>query len=170
VALAQDLLVLARADRGTLPIAREEVSLPDLVGSVCEAYRRRAEEAGVALDVEVAAERASVDPARMRQALVNLLDNAIRATPRGGSVTVRATRRAGAVDLIVEDSGPGFSSSVRGHEFEPFVRSDQQAHADGGGAGLGLAIVRAVAEAHGGTAAADDRPGGGARLTLTFRE
>jgi signal transduction histidine kinase len=167
VRLAEDLLVLARADRGRLPLHREDVDLAELLTRTGAAYRARAEAAGVRMEIAAAPSRASVDPARVRQAVENLLDNALRNTPAGGAVRVQSDVRNGVVTLWVEDTGPGFGADVIAEAFEPFAGS-----ADGRDGretpGLGLAIVRAIAQAHGGTVSAEDRPDGGARLTLTL--
>jgi two-component system OmpR family sensor kinase len=167
--LAEDLLVLARADRGHLPLHREGVAIAPLLANICAAYESRGRAAGVHIEVEGgrggAGGTASVDPVRVRQAVENLLDNSLRQTPPGGTIKVRADRDGGAVILAVEDSGPGFREDLLDRAFEPFTRSDDM-DGNGDGAGLGLAIVRAVAEAHGGTAKAENLPGGGARLTF----
>ena len=166
--LAEDLLVLSRAEGGRLPVHRVDVSLGKIVEEACDAHRREAEGAGVRLSLAAPATTVRLDPARLRQAVENLLDNAIRHTPRGGEIVVTALREDGSVRLSVEDSGPGFPEDFLERAFEPFTRADGA----GGrreGAGLGLAIVRAVALAHGGTAKCENRPGGGARVTLELR-
>jgi signal transduction histidine kinase len=108
----------------------------------------------------------SLDPLRIRQALGNLLDNAVRHTPPGGWVAVEATRDDGALTLVVTDSGPGFPQAFLPQAFEPFARPSPSRARSQGGTGLGLAIVRAVAEAHGGVAVAGNGHQGGARVTL----
>ena len=172
VGLAQDLLVLARAERGSLPVHREVVALRPLLANICAAHEARAEAAGVRIGVDGMEGTASLDPVRVRQAVENLLDNAIRHTPPGGVVTIRAERRLeGSADMVVvhvEDSGSGFPPELLSRAFEPFTGSGA-ANGNGAGAGLGLAIVRAVAEAHGGWARAENLLDGGARLTLTLR-
>ena len=162
--LAEDLLVLARTEGGRLPLRRTEVSLAGLVSETRRGLEPRAKAAGVSLQVAVPDEQVRVDPVRLRQALENLVDNALRHTPPGGRVTVRAERTDDHVTLRVEDSGRGFPHDLLERVFEPFARDD----AGGSGAGLGLAIVRTVAEAHGGTATAENVPGGGARVVLTL--
>ena len=172
VGLAEDLLVLTRAEGGSLPVHREDVALRPLLVNVCATHQRRAGAAGVRIEVDSAEETASLNPVRVRQAVENLLDNAIRHTPPGGLVTARAERRlvgpGHAVVIQVEDSGTGFPPDLLSRAFEPFTGSGAE-NGDGAGAGLGLSIVRAVAEAHGGTAKAENLPGGGARLTLILR-
>ena len=110
---------------------------------------------------------AHVDPDRIRQALRNLLENAIRHSPGDGTVCLAADRSDDCVRFVVEDSGPGFPHDLLAAVFDPFVRGAQEG-ADRSGAGLGLAIVRAVAEAHGGTVSAQNADSG-ARVTMYIR-
>jgi two-component system, OmpR family, sensor kinase len=167
--LAEDLLVLARADRGRLPVRRQPVRLDGLIGSAVEPFAARAAERDVEIAVAVEDDlRADVDELRIRQALGNLVDNALRQTPAGGRVTVRAARENGSLRLEVRDSGPGFPEAFLPIAFEPFARPDLGRARPEGGTGLGLAIVRAVAEAHGGRAEASNLGGGGAAVVLTL--
>src|SRR6266508_1582570 len=167
--LAEDLLVLARADRGRVPVRREEVDLAELVGGEVDAFAARARQADISIEARVPdGLRSSVDPLRMRQAVGNLLDNAVRSTPPLGTVTIEVVHADGFLSLEVRDSGEGFPAAFLRNAFEPFARPDpsrSRPDADEG-SGLGLAIVRAVAEAHGGTVEAANRPGGGAAVTL----
>jgi heavy metal sensor kinase len=164
--LAEDLLVLSRANDGALAIQRQEVELPSLIAEVVRHFDARAAGSDVRIEVGDAPERAFVDPVRMRQALDDLLDNAVRHTPPGGIVNVSARRENGCLCVRVEDSGAGFPEAFLPHAFEPFARSDGDAH----GAGLGLAIVRAIAEAHGGNADVSNRDDGGAVVTMALAE
>ena len=167
VRLAEDLLVLARADRGRLPVRREPVELLPLVDAAVEALSTRAARGGVSVERLVPGGlRASLDPLRVRQALGNLLDNALRSTPSGGRVLVEAASSDGVLSLEVRDSGEGFPESFLADAFEAFARPDGPRSRHDGGTGLGLAIVRAVAEAHGGEAVARNLPEGGASVTL----
>jgi signal transduction histidine kinase len=167
--LADDLLVLARADRGRLPIRREPVNVARMVGGTVDTFAARASERGVGIDVRVPEElRADVDELRMRQALGNLLDNGLRYVPSGGRMRVAAERHDGSLRLEVRDTGPGFPFEFLPVAFEAFARPDVSRSRPGGGTGLGLAIVAAVAEAHGGTVVADNLPGGGAVVVLSI--
>jgi two-component system OmpR family sensor kinase len=169
VRLAEDLLVLARTDRGGLPVDREPVDLADLVTSEAESFALRASERGIAIRTDVPdGLEARVDPRRMRQALGNLLDNAIRHSAAGGAVDVEARVRDGWLSLEVRDGGAGFPEGFLPRAFEPFARADPSRSRIEGGTGLGLAIVRAVAEAHGGTAGARNLPRGGAAVTVAI--
>src|SRR5581483_10745869 len=111
--------------------------------------------------------RVRVDPLRVRQVIVNLLDNALRHTPAGSGVRLLVERPRSGVRITVEDSGPGFPDDVLVRAFEPFSRGPSSATGDGG-AGLGLAIVMAVALIYGGSATAENLPGGGARVTVNL--
>jgi signal transduction histidine kinase len=155
--LAEDLLVLARSETGTLPVRRERLAAGELVAGVQQRYERRAAVAQRPLDAQVEEGlEVSVDRLRAEQALGNLVENALR--HGRGRIHVQAHRRNGHVELHVRDEGPGFAPEFMPHAFERFSRSDQ-ARA-GGGAGLGLAIVDVIAQAHGGSAHAANVAGG----------
>jgi signal transduction histidine kinase len=159
--LAEDLLVLARAAEGELPVRRESVEARLLLEGVRERFVDRATQQG--RDIHVSADdglRLHADPVRIRQALGNLVDNALR---YGDGEIVLASRGAPAgAELEVSDNGPGFAPDIAGRAFERFARGDRARTR--GGAGLGLAIVRAVARAHGG--GAEIVPGSGARVRV----
>jgi heavy metal sensor kinase len=169
VRLSEDLLVLARSEGGRLPTSRTEVELPATLAQAVAPYQDRARAGGGDVRLDAEAGTVSVDPVRLRQAVQNLLENALRYTPPEGVVTVRATHDGNTVRIDVEDEGPGFPEGFASKAFEPFTRAEGEADRNGSGAGLGLTIVRAVAEAHGGTVEASNLPLGGARLTLTLR-
>jgi two-component system, OmpR family, sensor kinase len=167
VRLAADLLVLARAHGGQLPIRPVDTDVSRLVGESRDGFAGRAAAAGIRLETAVEPRlRARLDEARVRQALDNVVDNAIRHTPRGGTVTIDASRLGGLLRLAVADTGPGFRGTFVDRAFDPFTRADEARTRPDGGAGLGLAIVRAVAEAHGGTALAANRLEGGAIVEI----
>jgi signal transduction histidine kinase len=109
-----------------------------------------------------------VDPDRIRQALRNLIENAIRHTPQGGRVDVSVETVDGMYRVAVADTGPGFPTGFIGRAFDPFVRMDLGRSRRDGGTGLGLAIVKAITEAHGGSVAAENRPTGGAIVSLSL--
>jgi heavy metal sensor kinase len=157
--LAEDLLLIARSDRGRLPLRIETVAAGDLLGSVAHRFEWRAEEAGRTLTAD-AADGVTVHADRMRleQALGNLVDNALR--HGGGAVRLTVTAGNGSVELHVRDEGGGFPPEFLGQAFERFARADPARTY--GGAGLGLSIVRAIAEAHGGSAHAENGEWGGA--------
>lgn len=169
VRLAEQLLVLARADSQAL-LAPLPVDLRTVVGAAVEAAQRTAAARGVRVCADGPATLPAVgDPDRLRQALDNILANALRYAPAGSEVTVRCGADGPhGVTLQVRDCGPGFPAALLPHAFDRFRRGDasrnrvdQEPH---GGTGLGLAVVRGIAVAHGGTAtAAND---GGAVVTL----
>jgi two-component system, OmpR family, sensor kinase len=154
--VVDDLFLLARADAGDRQIAREELYLNDLVAESTRALRSVAGAKGVELSCTDAAAGDLPfrgDEALLRRMLGNLLDNALKYTPPGGRVTVRAARRDGDYLLAVADTGPGVPEEARTRLFTRFFRArrDSIGVGDPSGAGLGLAIARWVAEAHGGT-------------------
>jgi heavy metal sensor kinase len=167
--LAEDLLVLARAEGGRLPVRREDLDLTGLIRETTGGFASRAADLGISLvpGLEEGL-RAEVDPARIRQALGNLIDNALRHTPAGGRVAVDLGRRDGRLWIEVADSGDGFDPDFLERAFVPFSRSDTARSRTDGGAGLGLAIVRAVAEAHGGTVEARNGSAGGATVVISL--
>jgi heavy metal sensor kinase len=165
--LAEDLLVLARSDRGKLPVRRGSLEISELVSGVVERFARRAEERGVAIEQRVPATAvARVDRLRVEQAISNVLDNSLRHTPRGGKVGIDVTRDGEVLVVRVTDTGTGFAPDFLPRAFEPFTRTDGARGRNQGGAGLGLAIVRAVTEAHGGSVEARNLEQGGASVTM----
>jgi signal transduction histidine kinase len=141
--LADDLLVLARASAGRLPIHRESVDLPELLESVVRLFGAQAHSQGISLTVTATEGAIEADPVRLRQVLTNLLANALRHTPRGGSVRLVGAAAPDAVRIEVTDTGPGFDHT-------------------GDEPGLGLRIVIAIVESHGGTVRIGRGESGGA--------
>lgn len=165
--LAQDLLVLARAQDGRQPVRREMCDLAELVGDTLDSF------AGRARGLEVGLERSLtpgiavfVDPVRIRQAVANVLDNALRHTPVGGQVLVTVVGEESVASVEVRDSGGGFPESFLPHAFEPFSRADDARGRTDGGSGLGLAIAFAVADSHHGSVVAANHRAGGAVVTM----
>ena len=150
--LVRDLHDLSRAEAHELPLDVERLHVGELVRATGELFAPLAEEDGVTLSVEVPDQAPAVraDAARLSQALQNLLANALRHTPAGGDISLRVVAAGEEVRLTVEDSGAGIPPDHMPHVFERFYRTDRARSRDAGGAGLGLAIVRATAEAHGG--------------------
>jgi two-component system, OmpR family, sensor kinase len=159
VQLAEDLLVLARADEGRLPVRPEPLDAGELLTTTARRFELRASESGRELRVEGSdAIALHADRLRAEQALANLVDNALRHGE--GAVELRAEPAGDAVRLHVLDRGPGFDPALDGRAFERFTRGDRARSR--GGTGLGLAIVDAIARSHGGGAGAGRRDGGGA--------
>jgi two-component system sensor histidine kinase BaeS len=146
--LIDDLRTLSLAESGALPLHREATDPAVLLEDVASAYRARAAATGVALTVRAAPglPPIDIDPVRLRQVVSNLVDNAIRAMPGGGSIQLAAAGNAGDLVIEVSDDGPGVAAELRESLFERFTKSDTSR-----GSGLGLAIARAIVEAHGGT-------------------
>ena len=159
--LATDLLLLARIDRGALPLSRTHVELVELLEGVAARFERRAHGAGRAIEIDGRG-NAFVDRLRIEQALSNLVENALR--HGAGTVRLTAAPLDGLVELHVIDAGPGFPAGFAKRAFERFARAEESRSS--GGAGLGLAIVAAVAEAHGGTASIGATTEGGADVAL----
>jgi signal transduction histidine kinase len=163
--LADDLLLLARVDSGTLPLRREPISAQDLLTTIATRFRRRAAESGRRIDVASASDVDLLgDRRRLEQALSNLIENALR--HGAGTIGIEAVEDDGLVSVHVTDEGNGFPAAFLGRAFERFSRATGSR--DTGGAGLGLAIVAAVAQAHGGSVTASNRTNGGADVALTL--
>jgi two-component system, OmpR family, sensor kinase len=161
--MAEDLLIIARAGEGKLPVRRETVAVRRLFEGVREHFVDRATQHGRAVRIEAPAEiEVRADQLRLGQALGNLVDNALRYGV--GDIVLRARGAPGGVVLEVGDQGPGFAPDIAGRAFERFARGDGARTR--GGTGLGMAIVRAVAEAHGGSAAIVAGEGATVRLWL----
>jgi signal transduction histidine kinase len=171
-ALIDDLFELARLDSGELRFNLEPHSLGDLISDTLESAHTLAENKGVALSGTVAAD---VDPVMMApekigRVLSNLINNAVRHTPAGGSVTVEARRdiHAGWVRVDVVDSGEGIPPEDLPHIFERFFRGEKSRSRSSGGAGLGLAIAKGIVEAHGGRLAVESQVGKGSTFSFTL--
>jgi signal transduction histidine kinase len=165
--VTKDLLVLSRARGGILPVQLADVALPQLLD---DARRRHGRLSGGGAQVSFQAPDrvVRVDPVWFRQAVDNLVDNALRHTPAGGRIEVRAGLEGDMLSVVVEDTGPGFNEAFIGVAFEPLTRFAQDRDGPRGSAGLGLAVVSTIARAHGGRAWAQNRPEGGARVTLVM--
>ncbi len=162
--LADDLLLIARADRGTLPVRREPIAVDDLLTDIQSRFATRAASVGREIRVAPSELQVDADPLRVGQALVNLVDNAL--THGRGAVELSATEKSGTVELHVRDSGDGFPPEFVARAFDRFSRADEARSR--GGTGLGLAIVELVASAHGGKAGVRNLPQGGADAWLAL--
>jgi heavy metal sensor kinase len=165
--IADDLLLLARAERGRVPLRREPVDVPDLLESVAERFRPQAELQQRELSVDTSDPIVvNADRTLLEQALGNMVDNAF--LHGAGAVTLRAASRNGSTELQVFDEGPGFPPDFVDRAFERFSRARKSGGAEG--SGLGLAIVETIAEAHGGRAIAVNVPDGGAEVRIILRQ
>jgi signal transduction histidine kinase len=161
-ALIDDLFELSRLEAGDIAWSLEQVRLDELVGETVDAMRVQAEARHVQVRAELPSglRPAHGDPEKLQRVLFNLIQNAIRHTPADGSVVVRARPAGDAVEIEVADTGDGIAAHEREHVFEPFFRGGAQAARPSNGAGLGLAISRAIVEAHGGRIWLEDAPRG----------
>lgn len=172
--IVEDLLILARADAGERPIARERVYLDDLTLDAAGAARVVAQAKGISLELEEFDEAlVEGDPTLLRQLVMILLDNAVKFTGRGGQVRVRVGAPSDRPTLVVEDTGVGIAPEQMPHVFERFYRGDpaRSRGPDGGGAdgaGLGLSIAKWIAEAHHAEIALASEPGAGTRVSVRF--
>jgi CheY-like chemotaxis protein len=167
--LVDDLLDVSRVERGELRLYVRPVDLMAVVEAAVEAVRPAATARGTVIAVEVDSAAGPVvgDPARLQQVTWNLLSNAIKFTPHGGRVRVRLFRDGGHAGLSVQDDGVGIDPDFLPHVFERFRQADSSRTRAFGGLGLGLAIVRHLVEAHGGTIeASSDGTGKGAIFTV----
>jgi two-component system sensor histidine kinase BaeS len=166
--IVDDLRTVSLADAGVLPLRRETVQIGALLASIARDLEARATGAGIAIEVRHGGNPvALVDPDRVRQGVVALVDNAIRHTPNGGWIRLEAAPKApNAVQIAVVDSGPGIAAVDVPHVFERFYQADPARDRSTGSSGLGLAIVRAVVEAHGGHVRAGNESGAGARVEI----
>ena len=166
IRLVGSLLTLARADSGQVPIARERIDLAELVNDAAEQMRSSATAKNIALDVQAGPPIPFLgDEDLLLQLLLNLLDNAVKYTPAGGSITAAWAVEGGAAIIRVTDTGPGISAENLPRIFDRFYRVDQSRNQASGGSGLGLSISRWIAEAHGGTLTVESAPGRGSTFT-----
>jgi len=169
--LVSDLQTLSLAEAGQLPLHRVPVSAADLLSDVATSFSGQAAEAGVDLQIETTGDEAALtsdaDPDRLDQLLSNLVANALRYTPAGGKVTLRAAPLEGGVRLTVADTGAGILEEDLPYIFDRFWRGDRsRTRKEGTGSGLGLAIARQLVQAHGGTIRADSQPGNGTTFVI----
>jgi len=168
--IVEDLLLMARADSDRLPLQMESLQLDELAQHQGEVFITRAEEAGIRLEVAAASSAIIIgDEHWIYHLMSNLLDNALKFTPRGGKVTLAVMPTDAGVDLIVEDTGPGIPEPDLGRIFERFYRCDRaRSYASSPGSGLGLAITAWIAQVHRASICATNRPEGGARFQVQF--
>ncbi len=168
-ALIDDLFELSRLEAGDISWSLERVQLGELVGETVEAMRLEAEAKGVAVTASVSdtLAPARANPEKIQRVMFNLIQNAIRHTPGDGSVMVRAEPVAAGIEVEIVDTGDGIAPAEREQVFTAFYQGGTQASRTGGGAGLGLAVARAIVEAHGGRIwLADSQRGTRVRFSL----
>lgn len=167
--LVEDLRVLSLADSGKLTLDLRTVDLAELARSVVGAYQLHAVEKEISV-VASGAEPVLVraDRERMLQVLGNLVDNAVRHTPAGGTVTVTSSLDGSAARVSVVDTGAGIPAAEREKLFDRFYRADESRTRAAGGSGLGLAIVKAIVDLHGGTVTINANEGAGTEVEVTL--
>lgn len=167
--LADQLLVLARADAGVLQPSRIGLDVADFLEEIVARWRPLVAEHGLQIDTDLPdAGHIEADAELLRRVVDNLLDNAVKHTPAGGRIDIQAGRHGGLWGLSVSDTGPGIPGELRESLFERFSRPDLVRGRETGGAGLGLALSLAIVEAHGGRIQVESRPGEGARFLVTL--
>ena len=168
--LLDDMMELAQLERGRFSLSKESAALSELIDDCLARFEALSREHGVHLQAQIdpGLDPVWLNPGKVSRVLDNLLANALRYTPAGGKIVVSAQRDGKQVSVTVEDTGPGFNPEDIPRLFEQFYRGEQARSRATGGAGLGLAIARAVVEAHDGRIWAENVPGGGARVGFEF--
>jgi two-component system, OmpR family, sensor histidine kinase BaeS len=163
--LVEDLRTLVLTDAGSLVLNKEPTDVAALLADSVESFKPQADSAGLELESDLAAglPLVDIDPARIRSVIGNLLSNAIRHTPPGGSIKVGLSRSGDQAVVTVADTGEGIRPELLPHVFERFVKG-----ADSNGSGLGLAIAHDIAAAHRGKLEIESEPGSGTRLRLSL--
>lgn len=167
-ALLEDLLTLARLESKQEKMVRVSMELPALLRSVAGDWSQKLAAKKLTLDVEAAETlpRVPADPQRLEQVLHNLLENAVKYTESGGSITLRAAAQNGHIEVRVEDTGLGIPPTDLPHIFERFYRADKARTRELGGTGLGLSIVKHIIQLHGGCVMAESKYGKGTSIIL----
>jgi signal transduction histidine kinase len=166
--LVKQLLDLSRLESGALPLERSEFAVEPLLEHAVREQQLHEPAVDVAVTVEPPDLTAAGDAERVHQVVANLLENAVRYTPRGGTVEVLARRNADGVTIEVLDEGPGIPESEQARVFERFYRADAARASSDGGAGLGLAIARWIVDLHGGQIRPEHRDPHGCRMVVTL--
>jgi heavy metal sensor kinase len=168
--LVSQLLTLARAEAGEIPLAHSPVDLSALASSIVEQLDPVAQAKAVNLAVETSGPAIVLgDAGWLERLLLNLLDNAIKFTPGGGRISVRVTNEATEAVLEVQDTGVGIVPEALPHLFERFFRGDPARSAVSEGAGLGLALVKWIADRHGATVSVDSQPNEGTTFVVRMK-
>jgi two-component system sensor histidine kinase BaeS len=164
--IVADVETLAAAEGARLRLERRRIDLAEVAREAVSHLHAQADASGLRLTTQLESVTVDADPARLEQIARNLLGNALKFTPSGGSVAVSVAAANGDARLVVEDSGPGIPEDELPHVFERFWRGRHGRAATG--SGIGLAVVAELTRAHGGRIEATSRPGGGARFTVTL--
>ncbi|SFG77175.1 HAMP domain-containing protein [Desulfotomaculum arcticum] len=161
--LVAEILDLRKIEAGQIEMKMQEISLAYLAGQVFEQFQTLAEDKQItaSLDIAPGSYTLKADPDRIKQVLINLIDNALRVTPPGGQIKVTLTELKDAVQVSVADTGPGILPEEQPLIWERFYKVDKSRARTGGGTGLGLAIAKNIIETHGGTVDVSSKPGQG---------
>jgi heavy metal sensor kinase len=167
--IVENLLTISRLEAGEARVERTQLDLSEITRNTAEQMRLLADEKSIALTV-AAADPVQVegDRSRLKQVVVNLLDNAIKYTPNGGAVEIATSNRDGHALIEVRDNGLGIAPSDLPHVFERFYRTDKARSRELGGSGLGLSIVKSIIVAHGGEVTVSSEEAAGAQFTVTL--
>ena len=169
--LVNDLRTLSLADAGELTINVQAIEFQRLLQEVASLYQYQTQKKNISLELDIASPLSTieVDPGRMTQVLTNILDNAMRHTPKGGRIMLSAKQVRNQIELTVQDSGPGLKAEDIDRIFERFYRTDSSRQRDySGGSGLGLAIAKSIIQAHGGQLSAKNEAGKGLKIIITL--
>jgi two-component system phosphate regulon sensor histidine kinase PhoR len=169
-ALVEDLLTLARLESGRDLLEPEPIDIGAFLAETLQDWKPKAAAKGLRMEMEAPAAlpEPMLDARKLHQVLANLLDNALKHTPSGGAVTLRALAGDGWIEVSVQDTGAGIPREDLPHIFQRFYRADKARSRELGGTGLGLAIVKHIAQAHGGSVRAESERGRGTTITLRF--
>jgi signal transduction histidine kinase len=166
--LVIQLLDLSRLEAGTVPLDRQDFAVEPVLAHAVREQKLNAPDVDIAMTVEDRDLAADGDPERVHQVVANLLENAVRHSPAGSAIEVRARRSAGGVTIEVIDEGPGIPEHDADRVFERFYRADAARAASNGGAGLGLAIARWIVDLHGGEIHPERAEPHGCRMVVTL--
>jgi signal transduction histidine kinase len=167
--LVEDLRTLSMADAGELKLSMQPHTVEELLRGAERVYAHQARQKQIAVSIQADAglPEIKVDAKRMQEVLVNILDNALRYTPKGGQITMSAVRAGGEIEIRIQDTGPGIAPNELDKVFERFYRTETSRTREEGGSGLGFAIARSLVERHNGRIWAQSQPGQG--LTVIIR-
>jgi len=166
--LVKQLLDLSRLESGAVPLDRRDFAVGPMLERAIRESQLNAPEVEMTVSVEPAGLHIDADPERIHQVVANLVENAVRHSPRGGMVAVAARRISDSVTIEVSDEGPGIPASEAPHVFDRFYRADSARSTSDGGAGLGLAIARGIVDLHGGDIHPEQRKPHGCRMVVTI--
>lgn len=168
--LINDLRTLSLADAGELTMAFQPIEPGRLLQEVTSLYQVQAQKKNISIQLDIASPLSTleIDPGRMIQVLTNILDNATRHTPEGGTITVSTKETGETIEIVIQDSGPGLPPEEAEKIFERFYRTDSSRQREEGGSGLGLAIAKSIVQAHNGQLSAESEPGNGLRVIITL--